>query len=184
MDTGYLYCFENESMPGILKIFCTNDQKLPKHNFWNPPTEYVLKTKKKIDKINETEEKLHTILKDCRIGDDNYFKISFESAEMLFSFIKESETKSKIRSHIVFEDKQKIRHNIKKSKIFTNSDEWVVIYDKAKDAFLHKINLYTSLSSLAKSHYMVLGKNRSVNGWDECEYMIGDIWVSTRDLWG
>ena len=54
MNEGYIYCFSNKSMPGILKVGMTErtpDVRLNESNnsdTWRPPTPYKIEFAKKV----------------------------------------------------------------------------------------------------------------------------------------
>lgn len=68
MTTGYIYCFSNISMPGILKIGMTErtpEIRLREANTsdtWRPPTPYTLDFAKKILNPKHKEVSLHKLL--------------------------------------------------------------------------------------------------------------------------
>ena len=68
MKKGYIYCFSNISMPGILKIGMTErlpDERLKEANrsdTWRPPTPYKIEFAKKVYNPKQKETTLHTIL--------------------------------------------------------------------------------------------------------------------------
>lgn len=65
---GYLYCFSNESMPGILKIGMTERTPIIRldeangSDTWRPPTPYKIEYAKKVFYPKDKEKKLHTLL--------------------------------------------------------------------------------------------------------------------------
>ena len=68
MTDGYIYCFSNISMPGIVKVgmtLRTPDVRLNEANSsdtWRPPTEYKLEFAKKVTNAKQKEHILHTRL--------------------------------------------------------------------------------------------------------------------------
>ena len=68
MTEGYVYCFSNESMPGILKIGMTErtpHARLIEANSadtWRPPTPYKIEFAKKVANPKYKETTLHTLL--------------------------------------------------------------------------------------------------------------------------
>ena len=76
-----------------------------------------------------------------------------------------------------FTDTQRIRHYIT-----SNDDMWIGEYNAARNAVLHNDVYYLSLSGFAKAHKISAGKSKSVNGWEECEYEVNGVWVSTATL--
>jgi hypothetical protein len=68
MTDGYIYCFSNLSMPGILKIGMTERTpriRLDEANVsdtWRPPTPYTIEFAKKVSNALAKEKTLHIIL--------------------------------------------------------------------------------------------------------------------------
>lgn len=63
MTDGYLYCFSNQSTPGILKVGITERtpeiilNEANRSDFWRPPTPYNIEFAKKV--LN-SKQKNHT----------------------------------------------------------------------------------------------------------------------------
>lgn len=96
MKTGYIYCFSNDSMPGILKIGMTLRSPLIRLNesnktdTWRPPTPYKLEFAKKVSNPKKKETLLHTIITRYteRINPNReFFRISSEEVKTLFELI-------------------------------------------------------------------------------------------------
>ena len=68
MNDGYLYCFSNQSMPGILKVGMTErtpEIRLNEANIsdtWRPPTPYKIEFAKKVFNPKQKESVLHILL--------------------------------------------------------------------------------------------------------------------------
>ena len=68
MTDGYIYCFSNVSMPGVVKVGMTvrtPDVRLNEANSsdtWRPPTEYKLEFAKKVKNPKDKEHILHNLL--------------------------------------------------------------------------------------------------------------------------
>lgn len=68
MTDGYIYCFSNSSMPGILKVGMTErtpEARLSEANApdtWRPPTPYKIEFAKKVSNPSQKEKTLHTLL--------------------------------------------------------------------------------------------------------------------------
>ena len=98
MSEGYLYCFSNESMPGILKIGMTErtpELRLNEANgsdTWKPPTPYKIEFAKKVLNPKQQETMLHKLLGEYteRINPKReFFRISVEKARKFFDLIDE-----------------------------------------------------------------------------------------------
>ena len=90
MIIGYLYCFSNPSMPGILKIGMTErtpEVRLKEANSsdtWRPPTPYIIEFAKRVMCPKEKETILHTILSKYteRIHQNReFFRVSVEEVK-------------------------------------------------------------------------------------------------------
>ena len=68
VKVGYLYCFSNECMPGLLKCGMTDrtpDERLKEansSNTWKPPKSYKLEFAKKVNNPRDKEKALHYLL--------------------------------------------------------------------------------------------------------------------------
>ncbi len=96
MIDGYLYCFSNESMPGILKIGITErtpDLRLKEANTsdtWKPPTPYKIEFAKKVLNPKQKETILHKLLSQYteRINPKReFFRVSLEEVKTFFDII-------------------------------------------------------------------------------------------------
>ena len=93
---GYLYCFSNESMEGIIKIGMTErtpDIRLNEANLsdtWRPPTPYKLEIAKKVSNPKQKEKIIHKLLTQYteRINPNReFFKISLEEIKVFFEIM-------------------------------------------------------------------------------------------------
>ena len=96
MTDGYLYCFSNESMPGILKIGMTErtpEIRLNEANSsdtWRPPTPYKIEFAKKVLNPKQKEATLHNLLSQYteRINPKReFFRVSLEEIKTFFELI-------------------------------------------------------------------------------------------------
>ena len=91
---GYLYCFSNKSMPGILKIGITErtlEIRLNEANIsdtWRPPTPYKIEFAKKVCNPKQKEKIIHRILSTYRINPKReFFRVSFQEIKIFFDLI-------------------------------------------------------------------------------------------------
>ena len=93
---GYIYCFSNFSMSGILKIGMTErtpEIRLKEANMsdtWRPPTPYVIEFAKKVNNPKEKEKTLHILLSQYteRINPKReFFKVSLEEVKTFFDLM-------------------------------------------------------------------------------------------------
>lgn len=93
---GYIYCFSNESMPGILKIGLTD--RIPtkrlaeanKSDTFKPPTKYKIEFAKKVKNIRQKEYTLHKLLSRYteRINPKReFFRVSLEEVRLFFDLM-------------------------------------------------------------------------------------------------
>jgi hypothetical protein len=96
MTDGYLYCFSNESMPGILKVGMTERTpgvRLSEANCsdtWRPPTPYKIEFAKKVSNPKQKETTLHTLLSQYteRINPKReFFRVSTEEIKTFFDLM-------------------------------------------------------------------------------------------------
>ena len=93
---GYIYCFSNFSMSGILKIGMTErtpEIRLKEANMsdtWRPPTPYVIEFAKKVNNPKEKEKTLHILLSQYteKINPKReFFKVSLEEVKTFFDLM-------------------------------------------------------------------------------------------------
>lgn len=96
MTDGYVYCFSNESMPGILKVGMTERTptiRLGEANSsdtWRPPTPYKIEFAKKVANPKHKETILHTLLSQYtdRINPKReFFRVSPENVKTFFELM-------------------------------------------------------------------------------------------------
>ena len=94
MIYGYIYCFSNESMPGILKIGMTErtpNMRLDEANSsstWKPPTPYKIEFAKKVLNPKEKESSLHNLFSTERVNPNReFFRISSEKVKLMFNLM-------------------------------------------------------------------------------------------------
>ena len=96
MTEGYIYCFSNKSMLGILKVGMTErtpDVILNEANnsdTWRPPTPYKIEFAKKVYNPKQKENTLHTLLSQYteRINPRReFFRVSSEEVKEFFNLM-------------------------------------------------------------------------------------------------
>ncbi len=105
---GYVYCFANDSMPGILKIGMTErtpEERLNEantSNTWKPPTPYYIVCSKKVNDPKEKEKKIHAFLKEDRLQTNReFFRISVDKVVLLFDLMTECSCSPESKKYIV-----------------------------------------------------------------------------------
>jgi hypothetical protein len=93
---GYIYCFSNKVMPGILKIGMTRRcpaQRLKEANqsdTWRPPTQYTIEFAKVVNEPLSKEKDLHHLLERTneRIHPNReFFRAEVDEIKKLFSIM-------------------------------------------------------------------------------------------------
>jgi hypothetical protein len=208
MNYGYLYCFSNQSMIGILNVGMT--EKSPKDilnesntfNTWRPPTPYKIEFAKKVYNPYEKKQKIHNALKEHRIhSDGEFFRVSPEEVRNLFD-LPDGEMWNDDNEDDNDDDDNE------ESKPFTNApgvrgcrdmakcfkdgqlirhtismrkNTWIGIYNSSKNVIMYNDKEYESLSGFTGDHYRIVYPERgsNSNGWAECDYYIDGKWCST-----
>ena len=200
--SGYIYCFSNDGMPGILKVGMTErtpELRLNEANnsgTWTLPS-YKIVIAKKVLNPKQKELTLHILLSQYtqRIHPKReFFRVSQEEVKTFFDLIdgelwvetlekeeEEEDEKDKKSSRNMancFTDGQRIRHTIGINKT------WIGIYDASKNEIICDTKSYKSLSGFAGTHYSIERPDRgnSANGWAECDYEVDGKWISTYTL--
>lgn len=200
MNKGWLYCFSNEGMPGMLKIGMT--KRTPKirlneansHDTWRSPLPYKIEIAKEVYDPKQKETILHHQLKENRVSPKSeFFRISLEEVKPYFSLMdgklwvkkdtEEDEKKDgKCRdARQCFRNGQRIRHIINDNRI------WIGIYDSTNNAIKHNGKMYigrSPLNQFVKAHYETERKDRTsnANAWSECECEVNGEWISTFNM--
>jgi hypothetical protein len=99
---GYIYCFSNESMPGIFKIGKTsrspNDRASELYTT-GVPTAFNEEISKKVDNYDEKEKIIHKLLDEYRIDSKReFFKVSFDKVKLIFDLMDEISNNTEIVS--------------------------------------------------------------------------------------
>lgn len=102
---GYLYCFSNEAMPGLLKIGmtmrkpCDRLKEANSAGTFMPPCPYVIELAKKVKNPYEKEKTLHSILeknKKRQHPDREFFRITVEEIASYFDLMEGEKWVNKI----------------------------------------------------------------------------------------
>jgi len=131
--SGYIYCFSNPSMPGILKVGMTDrtpEIRLFEANgpdTWRPPTPYKIVFAKKVLNPYQKETTLHAILSQNaeRINPKReFFRVSQEEVKTLFDLIDgelwventpEEEVSTEVSTKVSTEVSTKVSTNVSKN---------------------------------------------------------------------
>jgi hypothetical protein len=96
MTDGYIYCFSNPSMQGILKVGMTERTPVIRlgeanaSDTWRPPTHYKIEFAKKVSDASGKEKTLHTLLEQYteRINPRReFFRVSPEEVRKFFDLM-------------------------------------------------------------------------------------------------
>lgn len=206
VNEGYIYCFSNPSMPGILKVGMTErtpEERAKELFTTGVPLPYKIEFAKKVTNIVEKEKTIHILLEQYtdRIHPRReFFRVSPEEVYKFFDLMDgvmwvetreeeeeeeedtypESAPRVKGRQRDMkkyFINGQRIRHTIGISKT------WVGVYDSIQNGIIYDGQIYT-LNKFASNHYKEEKPNRSpaVNAWRECECEVDGKWISTYTL--
>jgi hypothetical protein len=206
---GYIYCFSNPSMQGILKVGMTErtpETRLIEANSsdtWRPPTPYKIVFAKKVLNPKQKETTLHTILSQYteRINPRReFFRVSQEEVKTLFDLIDGELWIETPEEEEEEEEEEEDTTNVSKigcrdmTKCFTDGQTirhtiginktWIGIYNSSKNGIICDTKFYKSLSGFAETHYSIDRTDRvkSANGWKECECEVNGEWISTFNL--
>jgi len=212
MTDGYIYCFSNPSMPGILKVGMTErtpEARLSEANgsdTWRPPTPYKIEFAKKVSNASQKEKTLFTLLKQYtkRIHPHReFFRVSPEEVRRFFDLMdgemwaetrKEEDTSSESAPRVKATGVKGCRDM---TKCFTNGQRirhtiginktWSGTYDSSNNGIVYDGKTYYSLSEMAKAHNKMALPHRltnNANGWKDCECEVAGKWISTYSLPG
>ncbi len=212
MSTGYIYCFSNPSMLGILKVGMTDrtpEARLREANAsdtWRPPTPYKIEFAKKVSDASGKEKTLHILLEQYteRINPRReFFRVSSEEVRKFFDLMDgemwnetyeeevEEETSSEPGTEVSSINVKGCRDM---TKCFKNGQRirhiiginkiWIGTYDCLRNGIVYNGELYKSLSGFTRSHYSIDRTDRckESNGWKECECEVDGRWISTYCL--
>ena len=212
MTDGYLYCFSNESMPGILKVGMTErtpEIRVKELYTTGVPLPFKIEFAKKVLNPKQKETTLHILLAQYTERTNakrEFFRVSTEEVKTFFELIDgevwkpEPTPEPTPEPEEEEEDKQSTISNsplVKcrlMSKCFTNGQRichtiginktWIGIYDSSKNGIMYDTKFYKSLSAFAVEHYSIDRTDRgpSANGWKECKCEVNGEWISTYNL--
>jgi hypothetical protein len=152
---------------------------------------------KKVNNPGEKEKKIHSLLEHYEnrySSNREFFEVKLEVVKAFFDLLdgeewkqqnekqeeeeeeeeeKEKEHKKKSRyMRDYFKDNQKIRHKFGIDKIIVGS------FNYEKNCIVFNNTEFTSLSGFGKHHYDIENKkNRTCNGWDQCEVYEYNVWI-------
>jgi hypothetical protein len=246
MNEGFLYCFSNESMPGLLKIGMTTrtpEERLAEANTtdtWRPPTPYKIEFAKFVNFSKFKEATVHRILYRERVHPcREFFRSTLKEIKLLFDLMDEVEiepvqsdvetgegandrtideandrtiervTEPRETHHDSFEPKEtceimeqsrtesedvKTKKKRDMKEYFTSGQQirhkvgvnkyWIGEYHAISNSISCRNTLYKTLTAFARAHYKaeIPERSSSVNGWKECEYKHGPVWITTANL--
>jgi hypothetical protein len=145
MEFGYIYCFSNQCMFGLLNIGATlknpETELLESNDFdkWRPPTPYKIEFIKKVSNPFQKEKTLHTILSQHtkRVNPDrNFFRVGLGDVKELFDLMDEVIEKEEISSRDE-DEKEEINSRDADEKEEINSDEEINRNDDDEDEIKH-----------------------------------------------
>jgi hypothetical protein len=177
MTDGYLYCFSNESMSGILKVGMTERTPVIRLNeanssdTWRPPTPYKIEFAKKVLNPKQKETTLHSLLSQYteRINPKReFFRVSSEEVKTFFDLIdgdlwvkedpEEEEEEEEEYNLSTISNSSPVVKCRDMRKCFTNGQRirhtiginktWIGIYDSSKNGIIYNGKMYQGRSPL------------------------------------
>jgi hypothetical protein len=102
MVVGYLYCFSNESMPGIIMTYASKLEpekilkKANKYCEWKPPSPYKIEIVKKVKCLYLKRVAINSMLSHLtKIHyEDSFFKVSVRDCKVLFDLLDDIDCKT------------------------------------------------------------------------------------------
>ena len=204
MAEGYVYCFTNESMPGLVKIGMTTrtpEERLHEANnngvpTYRPPTPYVIELAKRVNDPSRREQIIHKYFDHERVNPRReFFRVSMERIKPLFDLMDEidSEPRNEDRDDQIkekssrrslsrcLENGQKIRHKTH------NNASGHGVFDSDLNAIVYRGDTYKTLNRFATDYYNNVvfkweQKSKIKNGWKVCEYESDGLWYPTDGL--
>jgi hypothetical protein len=202
---GYIYCFANDSMPGICKIGMTTrtvEERLREANFvgtWRPPTPYTCMYVKEVENVSRIERQIHEEFEKMglRVSERSEF---FKTDVNMVRNVVESIICGKIGDEIkgvktetsgkrcfagwfetYLKDGQEIRHIVGETKI------WLGRYCKANGTVIcDDGSVYGTIRNFCISHMRAEIPHKrqyTMNNWRLCQIKCNyGAWVSVPDL--
>jgi hypothetical protein len=211
MNKGYVYCFSNPSMPGILKIGMTERTPLDRlceansSDTWRPPTPYKIEFAKLVSDSCEKEKTLHILLEQYteRINPKReFFRVSKEEVLKFFELMdgemwKDTFDDKKEKEFLSESGDEEISCSVRgcrdMSKCFINNQRirhtiginkiWIGVYNSLLNSIVYNDKVL-SLNKFVCLHYETERPDRTprANAWRECECEIDGKWISTYNL--
>jgi len=193
MADGYLYCFSNESMKGILKVGMTERtpeirlQEANSSDTWRPPTPYRIEFAKRVIHPKRKETVIHRLLSQYteRINPRReFFRISCEEVKTFFELMdgefwveKEDTVEKEYEEQEEPEETKTNTIRCRDTRVcFTHGQRirhtiginktWIGTYDSLKNGILCNDTLYqgrSPLNQFVKCHYEIERNDRVSN---------------------
>jgi len=193
MTDGYIYCFSNASMPGILKVGMTErtpEERVKELFTTGVPSPFKIEFAKRVKDAKGKESSLHLLLEqytDRIYPRREFFRVSPEEVRKFFDLMdgemwaetrKEEEGEDEEEEDTCSESAPRVKPTDVKgcrdmAKCFTNGQRirhtiginktWVGTYDSSKNSILCDGTNYYSLTALAKAHNTIELPQRRVN---------------------
>ena len=147
MTEGYLHCFSNQSMPGILKVSMTEKTPEITLNEANSSS-YKIEFAKKVLNPKQKETTIHNLLSQYteRINPPECDFFHLIDGDLWVKNDAKEDSQSIISSSAIGCRDM--------SKCFTNDNKtWIGLYDSLKNRISYDMKFYKSLSGFAAMHY-------------------------------
>ncbi len=210
-DKGFVYCFSNQYIPGLLKIGLTKRtiaERLRDANSetYSPPF-WICTLAKAVDNVVIIEGQIHKLLEvfGYRLTPKReFFSITVDKARAIFdllpgTYYEETTATAGISDQEELEQVQGSQKRDKNLADYLNdgaqlkhnlaNSTWYATYNVAKNCIINndKNEEYPTLSAFARAHFLAefpdrADEGRKRSGWSECYAFIDEEWRSMRTL--
>jgi hypothetical protein len=190
-NKGIIYCFENEYMPGIVKVGMTTrglherllDANTP--GTWKPPGKYNIILAKYVENPSDAEKSLHRCLAHFTTHileeiNREFFKAKLEDVKVLFDMIPGKYWTEQDNENLIYENEllQSLKdgdHIVHKVFHKNKDQELIARYSSSDKKLSYNDKLY-SLVDFAILHYDKIGKKP--NGYViDIHRAVGQSWI-------
>ena len=209
VSIGWVYCFSNPSMPGILKVGMTarTPEERAKELFTTAvPLPFKIEFAKRVSDPLQKEMTLHDLLEKYtdRINSRReFFRVSQEEVRKLCDLMdgemwagtreeeeeeeeedtSESALRTKATSVMGCRDMTKCFKDGQRIRhtIKRINDTWIGTYDSSKNGIVYDEKFYKTMAHFANTHGKIDNLTNQ-NGWITCECEVDGEWKSTSSL--
>jgi len=208
---GYIYCFSNPCMPGLLKVGMihtegkTPDDRAKELFTTGVPCPFTIEFAKKVKDPKAKEALLHKLLEQYTERYSHrreFFRVSPEEVRSFVDLmdgemwtntpVEELEEADEDDEETKTPSTKSIRKLPDLSKYFINGQRirhvigvtkiWEGSYNSEKNAILYNGTYYSSISGFALKHHQVYSERTTASGWAECDVYVTSSWVSAHTI--